>query len=274
MSNELTTQQGGQVSVIAMMDKAVQSGVDVAQLERLMDLHERMIDRDAKAQYLQAMAKFQSICPSVKRTRTVKNRDNTVRYKYAPLDEIMSTIKTPAEECGLSYSFTNEHQENGLLTICTVRHTGGHSEQSSFLVPRYDGHGTNVAQDFGSASTFGKRYALSNAFGITIADDDDGSSAAVSNNSMLIYHNALAAKYLPMIVALKEAIEMEDVSVAAEYAAPFTRKDWSVLWIAPSKGGLWTSQERKFMRENQEFKDKIHEIRTSSGWYNKPENKV
>ena len=44
------------------------------------------------------------------------------------------------------------------------------------------------------------------------------------------------------------------------------------LNVAPSKGGIWTTEERKAFKENKDFQTLVHTLRKEAGWYDQPEN--
>lgn len=157
---------------------AVERGVHVDVVERLVALQERMQDRAARAAYFAALAEFQNICPPIKKVKTAdivsKRTGGKFSYSYAPLDEIMRTIRPHLKTCNLSYSFDVEQESKSLLiVICKVRHIDGHMESSRFPVPVETGGTKSDAQENGGALTFGKRQSLASVLGLQIEDDTD-----------------------------------------------------------------------------------------------------
>jgi len=47
------------------------------------------------------------------------------------------------------------------------------------------------------------------------------------------------------------AIETENWETAAECYAEITNEDKTSLWVAPSKGGVWTTAERKALHSDE-----------------------
>jgi hypothetical protein len=258
-----------------LLDRAVETGADVDKLEKLMSLQERWQVQESRRQFAAAMAAFQSECPPIPKSKEVKNRDGTPRYKYAPLDTIIKTLREPLRTHGFSWRFDTAHLEETLQVTCTLSHMGGHSESATVTIPSVTGHGTNAAQDEGSGMTYGKRYAFANVTGITIDEDDDGASAGPENSLQLIRHNEAVRTLLPSILCIKENLrEGGDLSAAAEAYAEFTRREVEALWVAPTKGGIWTVEERKTIKSGAEFHRLVHSFREAADWHANPENQA
>lgn len=154
---------------------------DVAKLEKMMDLQERWEDRQAEQAFARAMAGFASDCPAIHRSKKAD------RFTYAPLEEIMETITPALKKHGLSVSFDSEFSKDGYLTTtCTVLHTAGHKRTSSYATPVDPENKTklNVMQVQGSAQSYGRRYALSNALALVYCDEDDNAEAVYERLSL------------------------------------------------------------------------------------------
>jgi hypothetical protein len=157
-----------------LMGEALKSGPDgAATLERLVALQERMLDRDATAQFSDALNRFQSVCPAIDQDK--KAKAGAYSYGYASFEHISREILPFLKECGLSYTFNSALDGNLLTLTCRLRHVGGHCEDTSFTVKVDDSARMNDAQKLGSARSYAKRYALVDALGIRIGElDDDG----------------------------------------------------------------------------------------------------
>jgi len=158
---------------VQMIAVAAAQDVDVEKLEKLMDLQERWEDRQAKKAFVQAMAKFQETCPAAFRSRSSDKHD------YAPIEEIMKTIRPHLAVNGLSVRFDTEFGGDSMTAICKVAHSGGYEEVSRFtcaienIVSKTGKNVMNKSQASASADSYAKRYALKNAFNIVESYDDD-----------------------------------------------------------------------------------------------------
>jgi hypothetical protein len=124
---------------------------------------------DSIIKLMTALSAFQSNCPNVPKTKTNPHLKN----KYAGLEDIMGTIRTPLREAGLVVS---QLPGDGTLTTLLAHFESGEFVKSTIsLAPVKD----NNPQAVGSALTYARRYSLSAVLGLAIGeDDDDGHRAA------------------------------------------------------------------------------------------------
>ncbi len=162
------------VSIEAVIQNAIDKGVPVETMERLLGMRRELKAEAAKESYNRAMADFQAECPTIVKTKGVTTRDGDIAYKYAPIESIVSQVQPYLQKYGFSFSTTMELKENGVRVVCKVTHRDGHSEESPMEVPL--GTKTQIMSDTqvtAAASTFAKRYAFCNAFGILTGDEDN-----------------------------------------------------------------------------------------------------
>lgn len=158
----------------AMIVKALDKGITVDVIEKLVALKERIDATEAKRQFNDAMANFQGECPTIKKKKDGgKTNAGVVAYKYAPLEVIVEQVKELIQKHGFSYSIKTEMTKERVKVTCVVKHTGGHSEESTMDVPMgTKTHVMSEPQVVAATTTFAKRYAFVNAFGIMTGDDD------------------------------------------------------------------------------------------------------
>lgn len=158
-----------------LIAKGIESNIPVETMKELLAMRKELKAEYAKEEFDKAMAKFQAKCPIIKKnTAGAKTEKGMTVYKYATLDDIVKQTKELISECGFSYAIKIEKAEVGLKAICIVKHAAGHSEQSEMEVPLTTK--TNVMsqpQVYAATSTFAKRYAFVNAFGIMTGDEDN-----------------------------------------------------------------------------------------------------
>ena len=156
------------------IEMAVRQGLSVEHLERLMALKRQFDADEAKKAFDENMALFQSKCPIIQKTKKGgETKAGIVAYRYAPLEAIVEQVKDLLAECGFSYMIKSDVIETGVNVVCIVKHKQGHSEESAIKMPWLTKTGVmSDAQVVAATSTFAKRYAFNNAFGIMTADDD------------------------------------------------------------------------------------------------------
>lgn len=258
----------------ALLELAIEKNVDVNQLEKLMALYERWQNGEKEKEVNRDLAEFREECPPIEKNKEVKKSNGDLLYRYASLDNIIDTVRPVLKKHGFTFDFDTERAEDGALNVtCFLRHRSGFTRKSTFPVPAIQGSHTNQAQDEGSKTTFGRRYALQNVLGISPEDDDDGQAAMPENLVWLVKHNDVVRENLQSILAIKDALAVEDEDAAAEVVAEMSKPDWDTLWRAPRSGGMWTTQEKATMKAKA-FADNVHAKRKDSGWYNRPENQV
>ncbi len=162
-----------------LLSAAIDKGVSVEALEKLVALHERVADRYAAQQFAEHLAAFQLACPPIEKKSTAKiatKAGGEFRYTYAELDEIARTVAPFLAARGFSYSWDSTTHEGTLAVVCTLRHSNGHSITSTFAAPVESRSGaTSKMQDTASAMTYARRQSTVAILGLTTADpDNDG----------------------------------------------------------------------------------------------------
>lgn len=118
--------------------------------------------------------KFDEILPALHKARSQfvkvkKDRQNThLKNKYATLDSVLDAITPALTENRLMIMQDCERIENTMRVETTVIHISGQWAKFYFDIPIVK----NDPQGVGSAFTYGRRYALAAAFGLSQADDD------------------------------------------------------------------------------------------------------
>jgi hypothetical protein len=166
------------ISIEQLLKEAVANKTPIGTVERIMAMRQQLKTEWAKEQFDKAMADFQFECPIINKTKEVKTKAGQVAYKYAPIEEIVSQVKALIQKHGFSYK-TNmdnfvENGETKIRATVKVTHSAGHSEETSMTVPL--GNKTDImsqSQVVAAATTFAKRYAFINAFGILTGDEDN-----------------------------------------------------------------------------------------------------
>lgn len=73
----------------------------------------------------------------------------------------------------------------------------------------------------------------------------------VSPQDRLLRHNQAVRENLQMIVALKEALAEEDLEAAAVYIAETPDSVLDDLWLATTRGGIFTTKERAMIKSDE-----------------------
>ena len=159
-----------------LLTAAVDKGLQLEALEKLIELKNKEEARQAKAEFALHFAIMQGELKPVKKTHEAK-KDGRTMYTYATIEDILRENGPIIASHGFSYKWREEESEAGRRFICVVSGYG-HTEETSFDTPKISGTSMmNPIQVMASMSTYGRRYSLLLAFGILVEDeDDDGQS--------------------------------------------------------------------------------------------------
>lgn len=259
MSNEMTT-TNQQAMVLTSLQTALEKGVDAESLEKLLNMQERILDRESKQAYTRDMIAVQS---EVKRIE--KNKENQqTNSKYADLDAVLTAVKPVYTDKGFSVSYgTADSPHAGHVRVTAeVSHREGWSESHFVDIP-LDDEGIkgnkNKTQVHGTASaiSYGRRYLLGLIFNLNMGDDDDGNAAggdtrsAMEVNQEWIDRMSVIREIIPSIHMLKENIALGEYAAAYETWHELTDEEKHAVWNpAPTKGGILTTQERTIMKSD------------------------
>lgn len=157
-----------------LIAQAIEKGLDVASLERLMNLKERYDADQAHKAFLESFTEFQSQAPDLRKTKAVSfdGKGGATNYKFAPLADIARQIGPVLKKFGLSYRWEIQDNATELKVTCLVSHVAGHTERTTMQAGPDTTGSKNSIQARGSAVEFLKRYTLIGALGLTTADED------------------------------------------------------------------------------------------------------
>jgi hypothetical protein len=187
-----------------LMQAMIERGTDPDQLEKMLALQERWEAGQARKAFAAAMAHFQANCPTILKSKKAD------RYNYAPLDEILRTIRPHLESAGLSVVFDTRTADGLITALCTVTHSDGHSTTSEFSAPIDPAMKVNDTQKAGSANSYAKRYALCNALNLVGSEFDDDAFSAGQPEQVV---ETATAEQLAMIQEYRDADQIPDVTL-------------------------------------------------------------
>lgn len=226
--------------VQSLLELAIEKNLSVDALERLVQLQERVMDRQSAQAFSLALAAFQEACPSIPKVATAKvatKSGGEYSYRFADLHSIVSVARPHLRANGLSFTWDSAVQNAGasMKTTCYLRHVDGHASSASFECPTDAGSpGMSPQQRFASALTYSRRQSLVMVLGLTTCDPDvDGaevgerlSPGQVAQLETMVEESG--ANRLKFLVYMGVG-EMEDI----------LQRDWrkAVVALEAKKGG-------------------------------------
>lgn len=151
---------------------------DVAKLEKLIDMQERILDRNARAAFEAAYAQMQPELPEIDENGRIKNKDGSTRSTYAKLEDINKVIKPILKQFGFSIRHKTEwpvDKPKIIRVVGILSHRDGHRETSEFEAAADESDFRTDIQSEGSTVSYGRRYTTLDLLNITTRGlDNDG----------------------------------------------------------------------------------------------------
>src|SRR5215470_4024336 len=180
-------------TVLALIEQlALDPRADVAKLERVIALYERLTAKEAELAYNAAKGRILKKLAGIKivKNRAVLSQIDSGKpqrgtyeaFKYAPLEEIDRHLRPLLAEESMDLSYSDEPRNGGgILIRGRLKHLpGGHYEDSFMSAPPDTTGGKSNVQAVGSTNSFLRRYVACNIFNIVVVgDDDDGNGGTI-----------------------------------------------------------------------------------------------
>ena len=155
---------------------------DVAKMQALMEMQERLVVEQRRVEYQDALSRVQHAVPRVSKDGWIPKPKYGGGFSFAKFEDIQAIVGPLLKAEGFSTRYDEEIVEGmpGIKRVTVTLSRGGHSESCSTFVPISDpGPGRNESQAMISANSYGKRRALVNILDITMeGEDDDGAGGA------------------------------------------------------------------------------------------------
>jgi hypothetical protein len=169
-----------QASSLALVIERLASNpaVDVAKLEKIIELQERVLGHQAKAEYFAAFAQMQGELPEISERGEI-SVNGQVRGRYARFEDIQTAIRPVLQKHGFALSFRMEFPNPTTVKVIGVlAHRAGHAETTEFMSLADTSGSKNAIQALGSSQSYGQRYVTNALLNIVSrGQDDDGRTA-------------------------------------------------------------------------------------------------
>jgi hypothetical protein len=166
----------------------------VEALKELFTLRQEITQEIAKKEFFENLRRVQEEIPPIERKRVVRNRDGSLRYRYATYEDILRAVKPVLTKYGFSFSFKSRVADKQLTVWCELTHEGGHTESTEVTLPILEtGNSMNPVQGIGALLSYAKRYSLSLLLGLGTEEDIDGNVMEnieiIKDNTIIIHDN-------------------------------------------------------------------------------------
>ena len=163
------------ITPMAMLSQAMERGLSVDILERLMTLNERWEQGQAKKAFYEAKAAFKAEVPDIIRDKDNKQYGST----YASIGNVVNTVNKALSKHGLDAQWDID-QPDKISVTCILTHTMGYSERVKMTAPADVSGQKNPIQQIKSTTTYLRLATFEAVTGIATKEgskDDDGNGA-------------------------------------------------------------------------------------------------
>jgi hypothetical protein len=184
-------------AVLSMIERVVLNPeADMEKLEKMLDLQERILNRNAKQAFTADLAAMQAELPLVGKAGEGHNK-----AKYAKLEDINEAIRPTLQKYGFAVTFRTKQTDKTLTVIAILSHKLGHSEDTDLILPLDTSGSKNAVQAVGSTISYGKRYSLCALLNISTGDDNDGNLPPQNNSEQQVQKTPIADDILDFAIS-------------------------------------------------------------------------
>lgn len=271
-------------SPASLMLAAVAGGADPATIREMLALQREWEAGEARKAFNEALAAFKGeeiVIRKRKRVHfTAKNSGATTDYKHAELSDCTEAIGPALARHGLAYTWNVEQPAANVVRVtCKLTHRLGHSESITMEAAPDDSGNKNKIQMIGSTATYLQRYTLLAITGCaTKGQDNDGRGSAGRNEPpqgvdepetaeqkaarlaaeevakaarRKAQHDEAHGRHAESITFIKERLAASDLKAAVDEWGLIPENDQIALWLATTKGGCLTTEERRQIKEKK-----------------------
>lgn len=200
-------------AVLSMVERvATDPNASIETLEKMLDMQERIMDRQARQAFSASMADMQSSLPRVIKTASSHTS------KYAKLEDINDQIRPTLREHGFAVTYSID-QTSGIKVTTKLSHRDGHFEETSIVLPADTSGSKNGVQAVGSTISYGKRYGICAILNISTGDDTDGHVEGLDSPWLVAIKQAKSLSELQKVFAKAWAEVKSDAKLAKVIAA-------------------------------------------------------
>jgi hypothetical protein len=186
-------------AVMSIIAKAASDpNTDVVKLEKLMDMQERVLNRNARMAFASALSAMQSEMPVIDENGAIVHKEGEKpRSKYALFEDINDAVKPILQTHGFAITFRIKQLDAMIEITAVLSHREGHSEETSMRMPADSSGSKNTVQAMGSTVSYGKRYTMMALLNITSRAkgdrDDDGAATGMIDIDQAVIIDKLIA---------------------------------------------------------------------------------
>lgn len=211
---------------------AVNKDLDIEKLRELMNMQNEWEAKEARKAFFKAMAKFQGLCPTIKKSKKGGSFGGGTAWKYADMGDVQKQTGKIITKCGLSYRFEQTKDKNVISITCIVSHLDGHSEKVTMSGEISTNTKINLLQNQSTTVSYLTRYTFLGSFGIATADEDmDGRLPEEFKEKVPESYpqERFDANYPKWMNAIRDGGDVEELITQLNSRAPLTKAQESQI---------------------------------------------
>lgn len=215
-------------AVLQVIERLVlNDAVSIEKVEKMLDMQERILNRNAHQAFTADLAAMQTELPLV-----AKNGRGHNQAKYALLEDINQAIRPALQKYGFAVTFQVKQTDKQVTIAAVLSHRMGNSSDTSITLPIDVSGSKNATQAVGSTISYGKRYAIGALLNISTGDDNDGETAQPAKTVSPGQAKTLQANY-DKLSAANQAIFKEWLGEPKD--VPSTKFNDAQAWLMDTK---------------------------------------
>jgi hypothetical protein len=156
-------------SMLQVISQAVMDPrCDVEKMRALMDMQERIEERDSKKAFTVAFNALQAELPIINKDGKISHGEGTtargnakLNTRFATYPNLNRVVGPLLKKHGFTYSTSVEPDPSGaMIVISTLEHVAGHSRTTHFRITADTTGAKNNQQGWGSSQQYGMRYNM------------------------------------------------------------------------------------------------------------------
>ena len=157
---------------------ATDPNVDIQKMHGLLDVQERMMNKQAEINFNIALGQLQDELPAIKKDARIEHKGRLIA-QYATYETIDRVIRPLLKKYGFSLRFNSKQGQGNIIISATLSHKDGHSIVDEIPLSIDASGAKNSVQGVGSTIAYGKRYLVGMLLNLVFeGEDDDGQSAS------------------------------------------------------------------------------------------------
>jgi hypothetical protein len=245
-------------SLIAVISQAAKDpSVDLVKMQGLMELYERIEAKRSETAFNASMSVAQTAMRPIQADMT-NPQTRSLYASYAKLDSKLRPIYT-SNGFALSFDTATADVPEYIRVLCYVTHKDGGSRTYRVDMPA-DGKGAKGGDVMtkthatGAGVTYGMRYLLKMIFNVAVGEDDNDGNVPTPEEvaaKRQQEHDDALGRHQESVDYIKQCIDRGDWQAMTSEWAAIPESDQLALWLAYTKGGIFTTAERAAIKEKQ-----------------------